>query len=300
MDCEKIGNFIMQNRKTKKLTQKQLADKLCVTDRAISRWERGVGTPDISLLITLGEILEVSVNEILLGEKIENITKEQSDKILVDSISLYKKNDIKKTVKTIFLIMIMIISLLFAVTFFNISMIISNLSICYIFLILGGLFVSLLVFIKLNNDYLLKKKIVIIACVVYSISLVFYSFYTGISYKISGITQYNFSYNLIPFKQIYENLNLVFNNVQPFSLLFDYLIVDLCLFVPYSFFIPYLKQKISFINFFIIMFIIVILKELFQLITGFGIFDINDIILNLIGVSFTFQLLKYLKYNNNN
>lgn len=96
MDCEKIGNFIMQNRKAKKLTQKQLADKLCVTDRAISRWERGVGTPDISLLITLGEILEVSVNEILLGEKIENITKEQSDKILVDSISLYKKMILKR------------------------------------------------------------------------------------------------------------------------------------------------------------------------------------------------------------
>ena len=299
MDCEKIGNFIMQNRKAKKLTQKQLADKLCVTDRAISRWERGVGTPDISLLITLGEILEVSVNEILLGEKIENITKEQSDKILVDSISLYKKNDIKKTVKIYFLIMIMITSLLLAITFFNISMIISNLSICYIFLILGGLFVSLLVFIKLNNDYLLKKKIVIIACVVYSISLVFYSFYTGISYKISGITQYNFSYNLIPFKQIYENLRLVFNNVQPFSLLFDYVIVDLCLFVPYSFFISYLKPKISFINFFTVMFVIVIMKELFQLITGLGIFDINDIILNLIGVSLTFYLLKYLKLNNN-
>lgn len=295
MDCEKIGNFIMQNRKAKKLTQKQLADKLCVTDRAISRWERGVGTPDISLLITLGEILEVSVNEILLGEKIENITKEQSDKILVDSISLYKKNDIKKTVKIYFLIMIMITSLLLAITFFNISMIISNLSIYYIFLILGGLFVSLLVFTKLSKDYLLKKKIVIIVCVVYSISLVFYSFYTGISYKISGITQYNFSYNLIPFKQIYENLRLVFNNVQPFSLLFDYVIVDLCLFVPYSFFISYLKPKISFINFFTIMFVIVIMKELFQLITGLGIFDINDIILNLIGVSITFQLLKYLK-----
>ena len=299
MDCEKIGNFIMQNRKTKKLTQKQLADKLCVTDRAISRWERGVGTPDISLLITLGEILEVSVNEILLGEKIENITKEQSDKILVDSISLYKKNDIKKTVKIYFLIMIMITSLLLAITFFNISMIISNLSIYYIFLILGGLFVSLLVFTKLSKDYLLKKKIVIIACVVYSISLVFYSFYTGISYKISGITQYNFSYNLIPFKQIYENLRLVFNNVQPFSLLFDYVIVDLCLFVPYSFFISYLKPKISFINFFTVMFVIVIMKELFQLITGLGIFDINDIILNLIGVSLTFYLLKYLKLNNN-
>lgn len=64
MDCEKIGNFIRQNRNAKKLTQKQLADKLCVTDRAVSRWERGVGTPDISLLVALGEILGVSVNEI--------------------------------------------------------------------------------------------------------------------------------------------------------------------------------------------------------------------------------------------
>lgn len=178
-------------------------------------------------------------------------------------------------------------------------MIISNLSIYYVFFILGGLFVSLLVFTKLSKDYLLKKRIVIIACVVYSISLVFYSFYTGISYKISGMIQYNFSYNLIPFKQIYENFNLVFNNIQPFSLLFDYVIVDLCLFIPYSFFIPYLKAKISFINFFTIMLVVVIVKELFQLITGLGIFDINDIILNLIGVSFTFYLLKYLKFDNN-
>lgn len=299
MNCEKIGNFIMQNRKAKKLTQKQLADKLCVTDRAISRWERGVGTPDISLLIKLGKILEVSVNEILLGEKIENVTKEQSDKILIDSISLYRKNDIKKTVKTFFSIITMFIFLLLAITFFNISMIISNLSIYYVFFILGGLFVSLLVFTKLSKDYLLKKRIVIIACVVYSISLVFYSFYTGISYKISGMIQYNFSYNLIPFKPIYENFNLVFNNIQPFSLLFDYVIVDLCLFIPYSFFIPYLKAKISFIHFFTIMLVVVIVKELFQLITGLGIFDINDIILNLIGVSFTFYLLKYLKFDNN-
>lgn len=299
MDCEKIGIFIMQNRKAKRLTQKQLADKLCVTDRAISRWERGVGTPDISLLITLGEILGVSVNEILLGEKIENITKEQSDKILVDSISLYRQNDIKKTVKTVFLIIIMLISLFLAITFFNISMIISNLSIYYIFLVFGGLFISLLAFTKLSKDYLLKRKIIMISCVVYSISLVFHSLYTGISYKISGITQYNFSYNLIPFKQIYENFSLVFDNIQPFSLLFDYVIIDLCLFIPYSFFIPYLKKRISFIKFFSIMFIIVIIKESFQLVTGWGIFDINDIILNLIGVSIMFYLLKYCKFINN-
>lgn len=299
MDCEKIGKFIMQNRKLKKLTQKQLADKLCVTDRAVSRWERGIGTPDISLLVKLGEILEVSVNEILLGEKIDNITKEQSDKILVDSISLYRKNDIKHTVKTLFLIILMFVSFLIAITFFNISMLISNLSIYYIFLIFGGLFVSILVFTKLNKDYLLNKKIVIISCIVYSISLVFYSFYTGLSYKISGIVQYNFSYNLIPFKQIFENFSLVFNGIQPFCLLFDTIIIDLCLFIPYSFFIPYLKKEITFTSFLITVFLIIVIREFLQLITGFGIFDINDIILNLIGVLIMFYLLKYCRFINN-
>ena len=299
MDCEKIGNFIRQNRNAKKLTQKQLADKLCVTDRAVSRWERGVGTPDISLLVSLGEILGVSVNEILLGEKIDNITKEQSDKILIDSISMYRKNDFKILIDRIFLIVIMAAFFIIAMSLFNISMIVSNLSIHYLFLIFGGLFISLLAFTKLSNDYQLKRNFVKIACVVYSISLVFYIFYTGISYKINGVNNYAFSYNLVPFKQIYENFYLVFNNAQSFSLLFDYVIVDLCLFVPYSFFIPYLKAKISFIEFFIIMFLIITMKELFQLITGFGVFDINDIILNLIGVSFAFYLIMYLKFNNN-
>lgn len=299
MDCEKIGNFIRQNRNAKKLTQKQLADKLCVTDRAVSRWERGVGTPDISLLVLLGEILGVSVNEILLGEKIDNITKEQSDKILIDSISMYRKNDFKILIDRIFLIVIMAAFFIIAIALFNISMIVSNLSIYYLFLIFGGLFISLLAFTKLSNDYQLKRNFVKIACVVYSISLVFYIFYTGISYKINGVNNYAFSYNLVPFKQIYENFYLVFNNAQSFSLLFDYVIVDLCLFVPYSFFISYLKTKISFKEFFIIMFLIITMKELFQLITGFGVFDINDIILNLIGVSFAFYLIMYLKFNNN-
>lgn len=299
MNYEKIGNFIRQNRNAKKLTQKQLAGKLCVTDRAVSRWERGVGTPDISLLVSLGEILGVSVNEILLGEKIDNITKEQSDKILIDSISMYRKNDFKILIDRIFLIVIMAAFFIIAIALFNISMIVSNLSIYYLFLIFWGLFISLLAFTKLSNDYQLKRNFVKIACVVYSISLVFYIFYTGISYKINGVNNYAFSYNLVPFKQIYENFYLVFNNAQSFSLLFDYVIVDLCLFVPYSFFISYLKTKISFIEFFIIMFLIITMKELFQLITGFGVFDINDIILNLIGVSFAFYLIMYLKFNNN-
>lgn len=69
MDCKKTGRLIFSLRKEKKLTQKELAEKLNITDRAVSKWERGLGAPDISLLKPLSEILEVSINEILIGEK---------------------------------------------------------------------------------------------------------------------------------------------------------------------------------------------------------------------------------------
>jgi len=69
MDYDKIGNFILERRKELNLTQKMLADKLNITDRAVSRWERGKGCPDISLLEPLSEILEVSILELLHGEK---------------------------------------------------------------------------------------------------------------------------------------------------------------------------------------------------------------------------------------
>lgn len=71
MDSEKTGKFIRTIRSEKNLTQKELAEKLNCTDKAVSRWETGKGIPDISLLIPLSEALGVSVNEILNGEKIE-------------------------------------------------------------------------------------------------------------------------------------------------------------------------------------------------------------------------------------
>ena len=98
MDYEKIGEFIFKLRKEKNLTQKQLAEKLNVTNKAISKWERGLGAPDVSLLRQLSEILEISVNELLLGEKIDSLTKDQSDKVLVESVISYQEDGIKKTI----------------------------------------------------------------------------------------------------------------------------------------------------------------------------------------------------------
>lgn len=69
MDTEKMGKFIAEQRKEKKMTQKELADLLDITDKAVSKWERGLSCPDISLLSTLAELLEVTTGELLNAEK---------------------------------------------------------------------------------------------------------------------------------------------------------------------------------------------------------------------------------------
>ncbi|MGL6107853.1 helix-turn-helix domain-containing protein [Romboutsia sp.] len=68
MDCSKIGSLIYKLRKEKNMTQKQVADAMNISDKTISKWERGLGCPDISLLPKLAEILEISVDGILSGE----------------------------------------------------------------------------------------------------------------------------------------------------------------------------------------------------------------------------------------
>lgn len=67
MNAEKIDKFISEKRKLKNLTQKELANKLHITDKAISKWERGLSLPDISVLIPLSEILNVSLYDLLKG-----------------------------------------------------------------------------------------------------------------------------------------------------------------------------------------------------------------------------------------
>lgn len=79
MNQEMIGKFIAECRKEKQLTQIQLADKLGITNRAVSKWETGKSIPDVSIMLELCDKLEISVNELLCGrhldmeeEKIEN------------------------------------------------------------------------------------------------------------------------------------------------------------------------------------------------------------------------------------
>lgn len=72
MNYDKIGEFISLKRKTKNLTQNDLAKRIGVTDKAVSRWERGLGCPDVSILEVLANELDVSVLELLKGREIEN------------------------------------------------------------------------------------------------------------------------------------------------------------------------------------------------------------------------------------
>jgi len=94
MDQIKIGKFIAMCRKEQALTQLQLAEKLGITDKAISKWERGIAMPDTSIMLTLCDILKINVNELLSGEKInmEN-TNQKNEQLMLDMAKeLEKKN----------------------------------------------------------------------------------------------------------------------------------------------------------------------------------------------------------------
>lgn len=96
MDQIKIGEFIAERRKLKHFTQMQLAEKLGITDKAISKWERGIAMPDVSLMLELCNLLGIHVNELLNGEKIimEN-NHQANERLLLDMAKeLEEKNKI--------------------------------------------------------------------------------------------------------------------------------------------------------------------------------------------------------------
>ena len=94
MNQLKIGKFIAECRKQKSLTQMQLAEKLGITDKAISKWERGIAMPDTSIMLELCDILDISVNELLSGEKISmEDNNQKNEQLLLDMAKeLEKKN----------------------------------------------------------------------------------------------------------------------------------------------------------------------------------------------------------------
>ena len=94
MDLIKIGKFIAEKRKAKNLTQLQLAERLYVTDRAVSKWECGRSLPDSSIMLELCKALDISVNELLTGEELKMETyNKQAEENLIQMIKEKEESD---------------------------------------------------------------------------------------------------------------------------------------------------------------------------------------------------------------
>lgn len=95
MDYNKIGDFIATERKAKKLTQAKLAEKIFVSEKTVSKWENGKGIPDTNILLKLCEVLDITLNELLSGERGVEKNKQQNESLLYDMINeIHQKNRI--------------------------------------------------------------------------------------------------------------------------------------------------------------------------------------------------------------
>ncbi|MCR5488874.1 MAG: helix-turn-helix domain-containing protein [Saccharofermentans sp.] len=127
MDKEKTGQLITELRKEKGLTQKQLADSLNVTDKAVSKWERGLSFPDISMLEPISELLGVSIMEILAGERQsgeETMSREEAQDLINASVELSEEEirHKKERSRLIIIILIVLAMLLVSITLNVISL----------------------------------------------------------------------------------------------------------------------------------------------------------------------------------
>ena len=119
MDLVKIGKYIAGKRKALGMTQKQLAEKLNMSDKSVSKWERGICLPDVSVYMELCEILGISINEFLAGEDIdaENVEKKSEDNIIqVMKDSKKKQKNLKSilaVVTTFAVIMVLVLGTVF-------------------------------------------------------------------------------------------------------------------------------------------------------------------------------------------
>ena len=163
MNQIKIGKFIAKIRKDKNLTQKQLAEKLGITDRAISKWENGKSMPDLSLLKPICDILDISVNELLSGEYIEKKEENLEDNFVKAINYSNKKNKIYEIVFLLFILFFGMIMLVMSMSLFS-----SPIPFTIWYAILGT-YVFMIIFSSILKNIFIKHKsekyiIILIIC----------------------------------------------------------------------------------------------------------------------------------------
>lgn len=117
MDAHQFGAFVAECRKERNMTQAELASKIQVTDKAVSRWERGVGFPDINTIEPLAGALEVSVLELMKSERMpaNQVAKKEAAEVVSDTLNvavLQREQERKNIFKVLGMISIAVISLL--------------------------------------------------------------------------------------------------------------------------------------------------------------------------------------------
>ena len=117
MNQAKIGRFIAQCRKAKNLTQMQLAEKLNITDRAVSKWERGKSMPDAAIMLDLCALLGIGVNELLMGEFVMENKNQKTEQLLIEMARQKERTD-KQLLSLEIVVGVMCITVLLALIIF--------------------------------------------------------------------------------------------------------------------------------------------------------------------------------------
>lgn len=285
MDINKISNFIKIKRKELGMTQEELAQKLFVTEKAISRWETGRGTPDISLLLSLSKELKVDVSELLHGE--ENKKRNNEIQKLIEYNEFNKNNKFNFQFKLIILFYTLsILSFLVYLRFEYDPTMELNYFIRLFILIVASIFIIIGNKIY-GNDYVEKiedkKKIT-----KFSQSIIFI-YYMILLFNMVLFARYHHvnNYNIIPFNSIID----IFNHGSFYSMIIN-IFGNLFVFMPLEYFIIELFNVNKLTLNFLISFVMVIMIEIFQFIFQVGVFDIDDIILCTLGM-----MIFYIFYN---
>lgn len=291
MDLNKIASFIKAKRKEMGFTQEKLAEKLFVTEKAVSRWETGRGTPDISLLLPLAKTLNVEVSELLNGE--ENKISENEVLQVINYNEMVRKNKFNWKFKLviIFYILSLLVFLFYLRLEYN-----PRFELNYFWRLLLIVGASLLTIISNKiycNNYVEKlddkKKSFKI------LQIILFIYYAVFLFNLVLFARYNNlnSYNLVPFYSIME----ILKNGSIYTIIIN-ILGNIFVFMPLEYFIIELfKVKKLAVNF-ILSFIIILVIELWQFIFKVGVFDIDDLILGIMGMMIFYRV--YCKMCNRN
>ena len=288
MDLNKISNFIKIKRKELGITQDELAEKLFVTEKAISRWETGRGTPDISLLLPLSKELNIDVSELLNGE--ENKKNKNEVEQLIEYNEITKANKYNFQFKlTIFFYILSILSFLFYLRFEYDPNIEVNYFIRLLIIVIASIFVIIGNKIYSNNyvEKLEDKKKVLKLS-----HIIVFIYYVILLFNMVVFARYNSidSYNLIPFKSIVD----IFKNGTTYEVIINIFGNSLVFMTLEYFLIELFKVKKFSINF-ILSFGIILLIELFQYVFRVGVLDIDDLILCTFGMMLFYIIYTRIK-----